>query len=153
MKTSTKIAIGLFIILGVTVGLAINKIKKLKETFEKITIEPINVRNIKINSGNLNFNVDVLFINPTLNDFNVKGYIVNLKQLKFFYKGQYIATASAVFSEISIPANNQLIIKNIPVTAPVVNVLQNIVNLIDFKAENLGVVAIVEIAGKEFTIE
>jgi hypothetical protein len=153
MKTSTKIAVGIGIAIAISVGIAYNKIQKLKKTFEKITIEPINLRNVKITQGNINFNVDVLFFNPTSENFSIKGYVVNLKSVKFFYKGQYIATANAVFSEISIPANNQLVVKNIPVSAPVLSVLQNVVSLIDFKVQDLKVVAVIEIAGKEFIIE
>lgn len=153
MKTGTKVLIGLGVAVSIGGIIAYNKFKKLIGTFSKIEIEPINLRNVKIQSGIINFNVDISLSNPTSENFAIKTSIAKLEKVNFFYKGNYIATANAVFNEISIPANNKLIIKNIPVSAPVVSVLQNIFNFLDFKEEHLSAKAFVNVAGKQFIIE
>jgi hypothetical protein len=147
-----KILLGSAVAISVLSFLAYRKIKQLQEIFSLIEITPVDFRNLKISTKTIEFDLDIKFTNPTGENFNVKGYVATLQRLNFFYSGIYIGTANKVFNELSVPANNQLIVKNIPVVLPTTTILQNATNLIDFDFNKLQVQAVVSIGSTEYYI-
>lgn len=149
---------GLYIAGGALVVSSIvgfKKYEKVKAIFDVMDIEPESISKFDINiaSKTIRFNLDVLLKNNSKEDLFVTGSaFAILKEIDLFYKDFYIATAKVSINEISIPGENQLIIKNIPVVVHAVNILQNITSLIDFKVENLGVIGIIEAFGKTYRI-
>lgn len=139
-----------FAVLGV---MTYAKIQKLKRVFEKLEIKPVNIKNLKLSFTSITFTTDVLFVNPTNEEFSVSGYIASLKRLNFFYSGKYIATVKPVIDEISIPANNQLLFKNLPVVLPTAQILGSIMELTAFDAAKLTIEAFVDVAGSEYSIK
>ena len=147
---NTLIISGLLI--GAVALFAFEKVQKLKQVFEKLLIEPTNIRNLKISLNNISFVTDILLTNPTEESFDVSGYIATLTRLNFFYNGKYLGTAKPTLTEIDVPAKNQLIVKDIPVIISTGAVLQNFNDLTNFDMNNLSVEAVVLIAGKEYYI-
>lgn len=133
--------------------LAYNKVQKLKRVFESLKIEPKNIKNLKISLTSITFTTDILFVNPTNEDFLVSGYVASLKRLNFFYSGKYIATIKPVINEISIPANNQLLFKNLPVVLPTAEILGSIMELTAFDINKLTIEAFIDVAGSEYSIK
>lgn len=154
MKSTTK-----KILFGAGVGLVIlgymayAKIEKIKAIFDKIDIKPVAIRNLKISFSSISLVTDILLKNTSNEDLNIKGYLVSLKRLNFFYSGKYIGTAKPTLSEIEIPANNELLFKNIPVELPPSTILTNIVELSSFDTNKLTVEAVIDVANKEYYIK
>jgi hypothetical protein len=153
MKTSTKIIIGIIAFLGLIAFYGYKKAMKLKALFEKITISPTGFRNLKASLTDIRLDVDVVFFNPTQDNFEVSGYIATLNRLNFFYNGKYLATAKPLLDEISIPANNQLKISNIPVVLPTTSVVSYAMEFLNFDFNKLSVEAVIEVAGTEIFIK
>ncbi len=153
LKTKTKIIIGIVVILVLISFYGYKKAMKLKALFEKITISPTGFRNLKMSLSDIRLNVDVSMFNPTGDNFEVSGYIATLNRLNFFYNGKYLATAKPVLSEISIPANNELKISNVPVVLPTSSVLAYAMEFLTFDINKLSVEAVIEVAGTEIFIK
>jgi len=153
LKTKTKIIIGIIVILVLISFYGYKKAMKLKALFEKITISPTGFRNLKMSLSDIRLNVDVSMFNPTGDNFEVSGYIATLNRLNFFYNGKYLATAKPVLSEISIPANNELKISNVPVVLPTSSVLAYAMEFLTFDINKLSVEAVIEVAGTEIFIK
>lgn len=153
LKTKTKIIIGIVVILVLISFYGYKKAMKLKALFEKITISPTGFRNLKMSLSDIRLNVDVSMFNPTGDNFEVSGYIATLNRLNFFYNGKYLATAKPLLSEISIPANNELKISNVPVVLPTSSVLAYAMEFLTFDINKLSVEAVIEVAGTEIFIK
>lgn len=153
MKTSTKIIIGVVALLALIALYGYKKAMKLKEVFAKIDIKPTGFRNLKASLTDIRLDVDVVMINPTNDDFSVSAHIANLKRLNFFYKGKFLATAKPEMTQISIPANNQLKITNIPVILSTQAVFENAMEFLSFNINKLSVEAVIEVAGSEIYIK
>lgn len=153
LKTSTKIIIGVIVFIALISFYGYRKAVKLKALFEKITISATGFRNLKVSLNDIRLNVDVEMFNPTGDNFEVSGYIATLSRLNFFYNGKYLATAKPQLSEISIPANNQLKISNIPVVLPTASVLAYATDFLTFDFNKLSVEAVIEVAGTEIFIK
>lgn len=153
MKTSTKIMIGVGAVLVLIAIYGYKKAMKLKEIFAKIDIKPAGFRNLKMSLTDIRLDVDVVMINTTGEDFSVNGYIAKLNRLNFFYKGKYLATAKPSLAELSIPANNQLKLTNVPVILPTASVVAQAMEFLSFDINKLSVEAVVEVAGSEIYIK
>lgn len=153
LKTRTKIVIGIVVLIALITFYGYRKAMKLKALFEKITISPSGFRNLKMSLTDIRLDVDVVFYNPTGDNFEVSGYIATLNRLNFFYNGKYLATAKTSLDEISIPANNQLKISNIPVVLPTASVVAYTMDFLTFDINKLTVEAVIEVAGTEIFIK
>jgi hypothetical protein len=149
-------------IIGITVAafligaavIAANKAVKLKETFDKMTIKPVWISKIKITLTQLSFNLDIKITNPTGDDFALSGFsAAALKRVNIFYKGTYFGSAVANITEISIPNNNELIIRNLPVVVATQNILSNIMTIENISVNDLTIQAVVTVLGKDYIIE
>ncbi len=153
MKTSTKVIIGIIAAVGLIGYFGYVKAMKLKAIFEKIEIKLAGIRSVKLSITDIRFTTDIRMINPTAEDFNVNGYIVVLKRFNFFYKGKYIATTKVSLSQIDIPSQNELVIKDIEVVMPTSTVLANLSDLTSFDTAYLTTEAVIEVAGNEIYIK
>jgi hypothetical protein len=147
-----KIIIGTTVLLGLAAYFAYTKFMQLKAIFDKIEISAVNARSFKFSLTDIRFLVDIKFLNPTADDFEVKGYVIELNRLNFFYNGTYLATAKSVFNEINVPRNNELIIQNIPVILPTANLVKNALLLSSFDKNKLTVEAVISAGGNEYLI-
>lgn len=153
MKTGTKIVIGITIFLFFLGVYGYRKAIKLKNLFDKIEIMPSGLRNLKVSSSRVSFEISVTLTNPTTDNFELNGYLVKLERLNFFYKGKYLATAKPALSSITILAQNQLEIKNVPVVLPTATVVANTLEFLNFDMANLTVEAVLDVAGSEYYIK
>lgn len=153
LKTKTKVIIGIVVLIALITFYGYRKAMKLRALFEKITISASGFRNLKMSLTDIRFDIDVIMFNPSGDNFEVSGYIATLKRLNFFYNGKYLATAKPVLSEISIPANNQLKISNIPVVLPTASVVAFTMDFLSFDINKLTVEAVIEVAGTEIYIK
>lgn len=153
LKTRTKIIIGVVVVIALITFYGYRKAMRLKALFDKISISPTGFRNLKMSLTDIRLDVDVTMFNPTGDNFEVSGYIATLNRLNFFYNGKYLATAKPVLSEISIPANNQLKISNVPVVLPTSSVVAYAMDFLTFDINKLSVEAVIEVAGTEIFIK
>ncbi|WP_445714053.1 hypothetical protein [Flavobacterium sp.] len=153
LKTKTKIIIGVIVIIALISFYGYRKAMKLKALFEKITISASGFRNLKMSLTDIRFDIDVTMFNPAEENFEISSYLATLKRLNFFYNGKYLATAKPMISDISIPANNQLKISNIPVVLPTASILAFTMDFLSFDINKLTVEAVIEVAGTEIFIK
>lgn len=147
-----KIVIGSALVIGALAFMSFRKIQKLKRIFEQLQIKPVGIKNFKATLTDIRFDTDILFVNPTNEVFDISGYVASLVRLNFFYSNNYIGTAKPTVTEITIPAQNQLLFKNIPVVLPTSAILQNLMTLTAFDINKLEVEAVISVAGKEYFI-
>lgn len=129
------------------------KFVKLQSIFEKVTISIQGVKNFKIQNSMINFFTSVKFTNPTSEDLSVNGFVAKLVRLNFFYNQNFIATAYPDLSQLEVPANNVLILPNIPVSVPLTSLALNITDIANFNIDLLTTEAVIEVAGNEFIIQ
>lgn len=155
MKTSTKIIIGFVAIISIIAFLGYKKYQKLRNIFDKITIDIAGISGIKLTNSSLNFNASIKLTNPTQEALDANGYLVKIARINFFYNNKYIATAHPNISSLSVAANNQLIISDIPVVFPYKALVTNISEILNFELnENLLTVEIIiSVGGSEFSIK
>lgn len=116
MTTGKKIMFSLAALVALVLYFGYQKSKKLIAVFEKMEISPNKISGLKINLNDLNFNLDLLFRNPTIDDFSVTGFgVAKLKEVDVYYDGVYLATSPINLTSISIPAQGSLIVHNVPV--------------------------------------
>lgn len=152
MKTKTLL---------LTAGLAIagfaywgyTEAQKLQGIFDKMTILPNAIHNLKIGLSTITFELDVKITNPTTDDFDIDGgFIADVKNLDIFYEGKYISTAQLNMNSISVPHQGSLIIHNIWVSVPTSNILDVLPNLLSFSMDKITTVAHVNILGGVYQI-
>lgn len=152
MSTAKKILITSGIIIGALALVGWRKAKNLTTAFSKMDIFPSAIKQIDLNWSRLFFKLDVTFTNGSDQDFSLNGYVVTLKRLDIFYDNKYVASAYPYLTSISIPANNTLIVHDIPVEIPITALPGIILQINDFKISLLKINATVEALGKEYTI-
>jgi hypothetical protein len=147
------ILISLGIIAVGTSVIAANKIATLKNIFDKMTIVPVGISKLKINLTSISFLLDIKITNPTGDDFAISGFsVASLRKLNIFYKGNYLGSAAANITEISIPKQNELIIHDIPVEVATQAILQNIMTITNISINDITIEAVVSVAGNEYKI-
>jgi|GEM_PF-1654848 len=152
MGTAKKILITGGVII---VGLALmgwSKAKNLTKVFAKMDIFPSGIKNIDLNWKRLFFKMDITFTNGSNEDLSLNGYVVTLKRLDIYYGGKYVASAYPYLTSISIPANNSLIVHDIPVEIPLTALPNILLQITDFNLSLLKVNATIDVLGKEYLI-
>lgn len=158
VSTRKKIVISVLVLLALAILFGYNKAKKLIAIFDKMTIEPDDISEFDFNWQKITFKIDVLLTNPTADSFDVSGYgLAKLKKLNVFYKNVFLAsTNNFVITDISIPANDKLIIHKIPIEVPPKFLLENpalVTDLIEnFDVNDFTTTAVLDILGNEISI-
>ncbi|HRB72446.1 hypothetical protein [Flavobacterium sp. UBA4197] len=129
-----------------------NKAKNLAKVFSKMNIYPAGFRGLSIESESIKFRMDVGFINPTDEDFNINVYATKLKRINIFYGTKYLATAYPDLTSISVPAQNGLVINDITCEVPKTAILSIIPHILNFAFTNIRVEAVIQVLGAEYTI-
>jgi hypothetical protein len=161
MKTK-KIIISIIVVLALFAIYGYNKAKTLLAVFDKMTIEPAGISNIDLSFKRIKFNLDVLLTNPTIEDFSVSGFgIASVKSISVFYDGIFVATSLVNITDISIPAENQIVLHDIVVEVPkpLEFVADNypiissmIADFNNFKISKITTTAVIEVAGQTIDI-
>lgn len=152
MGTAKKILITGVVVLGGLMLVGWNKAKNLTKVFSKMDIFPSGIKGIDLNWKRLFFKLDVTFMNGSNEDLSLNGYVVTLKRLDIYYNGKYVASAYPYLTSISIPANNSLIVHDIPVEIPLTALPNILLQITDFNVSLLKVNATVDVLGKEYLI-
>jgi hypothetical protein len=155
----TAIIIGLVLLIAAALAISIAKAKALVRIFQKITMEPNRVSNISISLNQINFNIDILMINPSPDAFEVNGMgIASLKEISVYYDGVFVAKSFPNISEIAIPAENQLVLPNIPVVInePLKLLASNLTlaysMIQNFDVNKLSTTGVIRVAGQDINI-
>lgn len=153
MKTkSIIIASGL--ILGGFALAAYQKFKTLKAVFDRMSIYPSGLRNVRAGLHYFTFKLDITIKNPTNESFSVTGAsIARFKRILAYRNGHFLGMATLNLEEIEIPATGSIEIKDIPFEVSPENVMLNILTIEGFSMEQLTFVGVVEVLGKEYIIE
>lgn len=151
MKTKTLLITAGIAIAGIAV-LGYKKATDLQATFDKMSLYPVGVRNIKVGWLQTKLDIDVAFKNPTNMDFAVNGVIATLRRIYVNYKGKVLGVAEVNIDSISIPAYQTLVIKDLTVIASNPDLLQNVIALTSISLSDLQITAVVDVMGTEFTL-
>lgn len=158
MKTSSGLLIGGgLLIAGLAYG-AWRKTQELSAIFEKMTIGPNSLpKRLKLNAQALTFEIDIIFTNPTRADFSLSGYLVTLKRVMVYYKGQLLGIAAVEITDLEVPNYNTLVLRNVRIAIPYNTILTNaesiMSQLTDLKIiSQLSFVGVVEALGVEYEI-
>lgn len=159
MKRKSVIIIGIIIAIAVAFAISIAKAKALVRIFQQITIEPKGISGLKASLNRIEFGLDILLVNPSPEAFEVNGMgVAKLKEISVFYDGVFIAKTQINLTQISIPANNQLLIPKVPVTIdyPLQFLQANIAlayeMVSNFNENKLSTTGIIQVAGQEISI-
>ncbi len=161
MKPLTKnlILLGGALIAG-SFLIGLEKVSKLTAIFDKMTIKPNSLpRNVRASLSQIKFNIDIILSNPTKEDFAVSGYVATLSQVVVYYKGTFLGVAQVAIDQISVPAYQTLVLKNIEIVVATTTILNNVstlatamdnmtVNLLN----DLEFVGVVEVLGSYYEI-
>lgn len=129
------------------------KVTKIKEIFDEMDIDPDRITKFDISWKRIKFNLDIRLRNNSNEDLYLTGAsIVTLKQIIIFYKNTYLATVDVNIGEIEIPRKSDFFLKDIPVEVDLINTLQNISSLVDFKLENIATTGIINAMGNDYLI-
>ena len=157
MTTGKKVIIGVvlvFVLLGIY---GYNKAQKLIAIFSNMTMEPKSVGNFKASTTSIDFTLDVLLKNPTVDSFDINSFgIASVRSIDIYYKNVYLATSIVNITSISVPAKDQLIIYDIPVSVPPKLFLTNPALVwelaTNFDLNQVITHAVIEIAGVQISI-
>ena len=142
---------------AVIAGLALvgwQKIKTLKAVFDRMSIRPSGISAFVPGLVKITFRMSFKITNPTNEAFSVTGAsIATLKRIKAYYNGRFMGMADVNLTEIDIPSNSYVELKNIPFTVATENLLDTILTVDEINLNNLTIHAIVEVFGNEYLIE
>ena len=150
-----KILIGTGIAMTVSAIVAYQKAMKIATIFEAMDIEPAYLTDLDINLNNkaASFKLDVRLTNNTADDLFISGVsVASLELLHIYYNNVFLATAKVNIKEIAIPSRNELIIKAIPVTVSIANILKVGGSLLSFDMDKITVIGVVSALGKKYEI-
>jgi hypothetical protein len=134
------------------------KIEKLTKQFDSIKIVPTGLNSIKLNWNDfkpqLNFNVDLSFANPLTDSFEVNGGIAKLQRIIILdTTGKAIGVATPNVGKITVPANGNYTLQNVPFILDLQGAIVNIVNYKLLTLKNLKFEVIVSVLGYEYKIK
>ncbi len=148
-----KILIGVGVAFAIGAIYAKNKVDRLIAIWNKMDIIPNEIRNVDVNLQRIRFNIDIRLQNNTPDNFYISGgWFADLKQMSFFYDGQFIATADVIINKIEVPGSGSTILKNIEVNAPTVGAIRNLSTLSNFNMSKITCSAVIKAFGKEHTL-
>lgn len=134
--------------------MAYKKVTDYRAVFDKMQIRPSGVSNISIQLLKLKFNLSLKIVNPTGTAFGVSGLgLAKLKRIIIKYDGNYLATANTNLESFELPAYNETIIENIPIEADNINLLGQLFTATTLTVDKLGISAVIEFLGTEYTID
>lgn len=146
MKKNTKIAIGVGISI---VGYLVFKANKVKQAVEQLQYKISNIEKLKFNFSSLSItgNISLRIINPTDTAIGVNtASLLELKKVTLFdgNTGNTIGSATVSISDISIPANSETVIEDIPVKVSILG------GLLSNKLDNLKTEITLAAFGKDY---
>lgn len=155
-----KIIIGVGIVAVVGYFLLGNKIKKIIEQFQFVKVYPVAFKkfDVKWNDGVpfVTFLLDLKMVNPTQVNFDANIVAVTLKRILFYDKRNMLFGSSEVnSSSINIPANSNIILKEIPVKLDLQTAITTAINILrndGFKINEIRTEAVVSILGIDYTL-
>lgn len=131
-----------------------NKVKTLQSTFEKMTIKPVDISDLKWSVFEIKFKLDLKIDNPTKEYFAISGAsVARLKTISVYRKGKFIGTANVELEAIEIPPYSHLVLKHVPFSVSAANVLYNALTIETFSLSQLTIVATIDVLGNEYIIE
>lgn len=151
MKTTTKIAIGAGI---AAIGYLAFKGNSLKNAAFQLVygINKISKLQMDWKTFNLKAVLDLKITNPTSTPIGITGAnMLTVKQINLIdaISRKKIGTAILNMEEISIPANDSIVLPNIPISVPVIDGI----NVLNSSLSNLVAEIVVVILGKEYTYD
>lgn len=152
MKTTTKIAIGVGVA-GIIGYLALKGNSVKNAVFELVYgINKISKLQMDWASLTLKAKLDLKITNPTATDIGINGVnMLTVKQINLIdaISRKKIGTAILNMDKIAIPANDSIILSDIPIVVPVLES----VGVFNNNLSNLVAEIIIVVLGKEYTYD
>ncbi|WP_299106016.1 hypothetical protein [uncultured Tenacibaculum sp.] len=146
------------VILASLAGLGIYaayKYHKVKNGITKINAKITGVNGVAIDFDKIKFKLSIALKNNSDTDLGINTFkLLKLSEINFFNKqnGSYLGTSNINVTEIQIPQNDTLHIKDIPTVLPVKNILSNLKLFNKNIEQNLKIVLIFDSLGKRFEV-
>lgn len=152
MKART-ILIAAGLVVGGLAWAGYEKVKRFQAAFEKMTIYPSKITNIKFGFLQIDFKLSFKITNPTDEDFSVSAAgLVTLNKINVYRKGDFLGTAILNIDALELPAKQTITIENLPFSVASIAVIETALTMESFNVNDLTIEAIVSVMGKEFTI-
>lgn len=135
------------IYLAANVSTKLTALENIKASIKRVT-------NISIKSGNIVLKLDLNLTNLSNYNLGVNTFkLASLKRLRFFNAQNrlLIGEANVNIHNITLPSNETIVLTDIIAQIPLQNTLSHI-NLFIDGAENISVVPLFDVAGKEMEI-
>lgn len=141
--------------------MASDKITRLSEIFERITIKPASLpKSIKFynpnNLGipqNVSFLIDLKITNPDYESFTASGFgVAKLSTVDVFFKNNHIGTADVNLEDIDVPAQGSYILKDLKVSGNTFSILANANSFQNLNLTDLQFIANIEVLGIDYEI-
>ena len=101
-----------------------NKQEQAVTVFSNMRIKPVGIRNVKIQSGYLRFNIDLELFNPSNENLDISGFgVVNISRFIIYFKNTLLGQSNLYLDNIQIQNNRSLTLKNIPIEISIINLL------------------------------
>lgn len=157
MQTNTKkILLGMalfFVGLGL---IAAQKAKNLADTFSQLKASFKWADNPVLGWKYLQFDMDVKITNPTAEPFSVSNsFAATLTRIAIIHEGVPLGSIAVDRNELSIPAYDSIVIRNLPVSIPLENIAQYATSIESIKnlLARCKIVCYVTVLGTEYIIE
>ena len=146
------------IVLGLLTGVAIYstvKYQKIKSSIKKLNIKISRIKSLKVTWDKIEFDLTFSIHNQTAQSIGVNSYkLLKLTQIEFYSKANhsFLGTSNMNITNIQIPANGVIEIKDVPTSLPLQNLLSNLELFKENIQENLIIKLQFESLGKQFEL-
>ncbi|AXG72932.1 hypothetical protein DVK85_01270 [Flavobacterium arcticum] len=153
MKTKNVLIVTGFLLTGIAL-VAYEKIKKMQAVFDRMSIQPSGLSNLKFGLKTISFKLGLKINNPTNQGFYVSGgSLVTLKKVDIYFKNQFLGTANVNVTSIAIPEHSSIEITGIPISMLTQNVLGNVIGNQNLDFNELTIIATLSVLGNEYIVE
>lgn len=153
MKTKNILIVTGFLLTGAAL-IAYNKIKKMQAVFDRMSIEPSGLDNLKLGLKTISFKLGLKINNPTNEGFYVSGgSLITLKKVDIYFKNQFLGTANVNVTSIVIPEYSSIEITDIPVSMLTQNVVANVIGNQSLDFKELTIIATLSVVGNDYIVE
>ena len=132
-----------------------NKYVATTKSLNSIDVNIDNIHDVSINLQHIKAKIDLKISNPSVYNLGVSTFdLISITEIQFFNKknGSFIGVAKTKLSKVVIPAKESIKLKNIQVAIPVQSILENTSFFLGNANENLKIVLIFKVLGKEYLL-
>ncbi len=150
-----KLVIGGGIALGLIAILGFKKKSDFDTVVANMEILVDDVRNVRLKGLNTAMDVNIRVVNNSNTDFSIAtGGLVKITKIALVnQQGKIIGDSTMAMDNITLPSNDSIVLKNIPIEIPAMSMIQEFGNITNFNKSNYKLQVTVQALGQEYVLE